>query len=76
MINYKGYLITKFVYLHLYHEIVNREKKVFPFDLSTQNIIFLGYFPQYDLFFMFLFFFPAEWLKWCQVAKMPSSESV
>ena len=75
MINYKGYLITKFVYLHLYHVIVNRKKKLFPFDLSTQKIIFLGYFPQYGLFFMFLFF-PTGWLKWCRVAKMSGSESV
>ena len=58
MINYKGYLITctKFVNLQLYYVIVNREKKLFPFDLSMQKIIFLGYFPQYGLFFMFPFF--------------------
>ena len=57
MINYKGYRITKFVYLHMYHVIVNR-KKIFSFDFSMQKIIFMGYFPQYDLFFMFPFFQP------------------
>ena len=72
--NYKGYRITKFVYLHLYRVIVNRKTNIFSFDFSTQKIIFIGYFPQYGLFSLYLC--PTEWLKWCRVAKMPGSESV
>ena len=73
MINYKGYHITKFVYLHLYHVIVNRKTNIFSFDYM-QKMIFIDYIPQYGLFFLYLF--PTKWLKWCRVAKMPGSESV